>query len=313
MSKPSYHQALLISQRVQSGLESEYSAWRQEIVSAAGEFEGFLGQQVYPPVAGLQEDYIVLLHFDRSESLATWMQSDRRKALLEKGEILFAQPPTLVIMAAPPEPVKTPVAAVITSSVSPDHIEEFKAWQQSMDLAQRKFPGYLGSESFPPVAEVTRDWTVVFRFDTEEHLECWLKSDVRKQLIASSDQEFQSFDLKKLSSTYNGWFPPASEDQASPPAWAMAMVVVMALYPTVMLCGKATAPALQGVSFASNIFLNNVLGTIVLTWFSMPLANKLMKWWLYPPKEKASHLRVRGLVLILVYYAAAVAFFKWLG
>jgi hypothetical protein len=51
----------------------------------------------------------------------------------------------------------------------------------------------------------------------------------------------------------------------------------------------------------------------VLTWFSMPLANKLMKWWLYPPKEKASHLRVRGLVLILVYYAAAVAFFKWLG
>lgn len=303
--------AVLISQAVRPGLEADFSQWEHEIATATRARPGFVGQDIYPPVPGLQEDYVVLLRFKDFPSLRGWLECETRRSLLDKGSTLFSKPPVEVFMAAPRETAKAPVVAVIASRVSEDHVEQFKAWQQQMFEAQSKFPGYLGADLFPPVPGISEDWTVIFRFDSDEHMEAWLQSDVRKRMVAEADAQFQTFDLKKIG-TFGSWFPPGTEDAPVPPDWMQSMVVVMALFPVVMVCSLATRGILHGVPMAPSIFINNVLGTILLTWLVMPFMMKSMKWWLYPPRDAPAHNLAKGIAVILLYYVVVVAFFTWI-
>jgi len=74
-------------------------------------------------------------------------------------------------------------ATVASAAIDPALVEEFLDWQQRLTDAERAFPGFGGSELFRQVPGVQEDWTAVFRFDTEEHLNDWLESPDRKRLL----------------------------------------------------------------------------------------------------------------------------------
>ncbi|QUR65833.1 antibiotic biosynthesis monooxygenase [Mycobacterium spongiae] len=78
--------------------------------------------------------------------------------------------------------------AVVARKVHPDRVEAYKAWQAEIDAATSKSPGFIGTETIPPVPGVHDDWVIIFRFDSKEHLTLWMESEQRRELIERGEQ-----------------------------------------------------------------------------------------------------------------------------
>ena len=298
--------AVLISHAVAEGKEAEFRAWQQEISEAARLAPGYDGTELMPPVPDLQPEWLLLLRFKSGPQLQDWLASPVRASLLEKAQGLFAGETREIVMMAPHTHSSGPVSAMISCRVPPGSEEKFRAWQARLEEEERRFPGYLGTEVFAPRQGVTQDWSVLFRFDSDEHLEAWLQSEPRQRLLRETEEAFRHFDLRKVGSSFAGWFPSSD----SPPDWKQAMVVLLGIYPIVALITLYLLPLEKGLPLAVGVFLNNTISTIVLTWPTIMLLNKAFAWWLYPKKPGTA---VPGVLAVGLCYALLVGFFLWLS
>lgn len=88
--RPATHIAgMVVSTRVKPGREREYREWQNMIDTEAGHFPGFLGNEVFAPVPGVQEEWVVVVRFDSVEHLQDWLSSNARKRLLEQAAHLW--------------------------------------------------------------------------------------------------------------------------------------------------------------------------------------------------------------------------------
>lgn len=81
--------AMVVSTRVKPGRDGEYRAWQDSINAEAARYPGYLGSEVIPPVAGLQEEWVTLLRFDSPEHLRDWLSSDVRARLVDEASGLW--------------------------------------------------------------------------------------------------------------------------------------------------------------------------------------------------------------------------------
>ena len=72
---------MVVSTRVKAGREHEYRQWQDTIDKETARFPGFMGNEVFPPVPGLQDEWVVVVRFDSSENLRRWLESDVRRRL----------------------------------------------------------------------------------------------------------------------------------------------------------------------------------------------------------------------------------------
>lgn len=80
---------MVVSTRVKPGREAEYRAWQTTIDQETARFPGFLGNEVFPPVPGLQEEWVVVVRFDSTTHLQTWLESEPRRRLNEQAARLW--------------------------------------------------------------------------------------------------------------------------------------------------------------------------------------------------------------------------------
>ena len=78
----------VVQLRVRPGVEKEFLKWQAEIEAAQSAFPGYQGVEVQPPVAGLQEDYVILLRFDSAQNLDGWLASAERQRLVEASPLI---------------------------------------------------------------------------------------------------------------------------------------------------------------------------------------------------------------------------------
>ena len=71
---------------------------------------------------------------------------------------------------------------IIGQHVRDEDAEAFEAWQTETNDAASGFPGFLGAEVTRPTT-VQPDWTVVYRFDSVVHVQNWLNSATRQDLL----------------------------------------------------------------------------------------------------------------------------------
>jgi antibiotic biosynthesis monooxygenase (ABM) superfamily enzyme len=190
---------------------------------------------------------------------------------------------------------------VVTTRVKPGRESEFQAWEDSINAAAARFPGFLGNEVFAPVAGVQEEWVVVVRFDSTEHLEGWRRSDVRQRLVDQAAQLWDEASVETISGGFPGWFASGASTPgvpAFPPEWKQAMIVLLALYPTVMVITYLLA-APRGSHGAGD--LRGEHGERrALTWLLMPssIARSASGW----PRARAPDAEV-GIGAVLVGYA----------
>ncbi|GAB7035399.1 antibiotic biosynthesis monooxygenase [Streptomyces platensis] len=305
---------VVTSQKVRAGRTDEYRRWQDRTNQAARGFEGFVGAEVYPPGAGEKNEWVAVFRFSGMDHLTTWLASDRRRDLLDEARGLFDGPPTQEVLRGGTTAQVTPemVTAVISHDVKPGCEQGFLNWQEKTLKAQEKAPGFMGSELFRPVEGVQEHWVVVFRFDSREHLDDWLGSDQRKKLLEEGDAYFSSYDVRKVSSAFSGWFQfDRGAQGGAPPNWKQAMTVLLALYPTVMVLNLTIGDELTGLGVPGylGLFIGNMLSVSALTWLFMPLVNKGLAFWLVPGRARRRRVQAAGTAVVVLCYLVSLAVF----
>ena len=302
---------VVIAQRVQPGREADYLRWQTQINDQCRGFPGFVALEVVPPVHGVQDDYVVIFRFDSIPHLDAWLGSDTRRALLAQSHSLFASDARQHVVAERGAPAGAS-GMVVSTRVKPGQEQEYKAWQNRIDAEAARFPGFLGNEIFPPIAGVQEEWVVVIRFDSAQHLQGWLSSDVRRRLLDEAARLWDEARVESFSGAFPGWFGAGSArpgPSGLPSDWKQAMIVLLMLYPTVMILGLVLSPRLTALPFAVSMFIGNMASVALLTWLLMPPANRAFGFWLTPAGARGRLVELGGIGIILAGYALAIAIF----
>jgi len=173
-----------------------------------------------------------------------------------------------------------PLTVVVTWRVRKGREKEFEAWRHEITDAALKFPGHMGVNVIRP-SGAEREYAVIFRFDTYEHLRAWQESDIRQELLKKAEPFREAPPSYRLESGLEYWFSPPGVP-ASPPRWKMALVTVVGVWPASMLVSWLLAPLIGGLPPALRALLSAVGIVALLTWVIMPLLVRILKRWLHP-------------------------------
>ena len=300
---------VVVSQRVRPGRDDDFRRWQDGMNRAVASFDGFLGTEVVPPGDGGRE-WTVIYRFDSKPHLEGWLASSVRGEILDRGVDLFDAAASQRVLIGEAE--ESFVTVVVSHPVDPDQVDEFLAWQRRVTDAERAFPGFGGSELFRPVPGAQEDWTAVFRFDTEEHLNDWLESPERKRLLEEGPH-FQDFELHRVANPFGSWFSFGAGAEAEAPAkWKTALSVLVGLYPTVVLLTLGISEIWEDGELWETLLLGNVLSVSLLTWVVMPTVTRALHFWLSPdPRSAGGRLDAIGTAASIAFLTVA-AFVFWL-
>jgi uncharacterized protein len=229
---------------------------------------------------------------------------------------LSTNPSSAAAPTVPPVPgiaVRSPRASsVIVHHVPADGVERFMEWQRGILAVAESFPGYQGTDIYPPADGQHTEWVVVIHFDDSEELQRWLDSPVRSEWVARLPAEVADFQLKTLPTGFGPWFAGLAEGGQGQvlPAWKMVVMVLLGLYPTVMLLSLFVSPHLLVLGFAGSMLVTNAISSCLLQWAVVPVLQRLARPWLYPAADRGPAFSVGGLFLILFLLAVLVFLFR---
>lgn len=300
---------VVIAQRVRPDREAEYLRWEAQINDRCRTFPGFEGIEVVPPVPGVQDDYVVIYRFDSFPHLDAWLRSDTRRTLVAQSQSLFEGDARQHVVAG--RGATRVSGLVVSTRVKPGMEQEHRAWQKRINAEAARFPGFLGNEVFPPIPGMQEEWVVVVRFDSAEHLQGWLVSDVRKRLLDEAARLWDESRVESFSGAFPGWFGAGATGPTTglPPDWKQAMIVLLVLYPIVMLLGRVLSPWLASQPLAVSMFIGNLVSVALLTWLFLPWTNRAFGFWLTPTGTRGRLVELRGIAIIVAGYVLAIAVF----
>ena len=79
---------------------------------------------------------------------------------------------------------------IIGQRIRPGQDQAFEAWQLNMNREAARYPGFIAAEINRPTA-VQSDWVIVYRFDSIAHVQAWLNSATRQDLLLQAEQYFE--------------------------------------------------------------------------------------------------------------------------
>jgi antibiotic biosynthesis monooxygenase (ABM) superfamily enzyme len=80
---------VVVSQLLKPGVESAYEKWQLKVDEAARKFPVFLGTELLRPVAGVQDEWVVIFRFDSAKHLDDWFASDVYVELKKEAEAFY--------------------------------------------------------------------------------------------------------------------------------------------------------------------------------------------------------------------------------
>ena len=173
---------------------------------------------------------------------------------------------------------------VITHRIRTGQNAAYESWLNEIGPVCRSFPGHLNWQSIKPVPGMTGTYTMVIRFDTQEHLENWMYSDARKTFVARVKPLLASDDAFHISSGLDFWFDPPAGSGHVAPRWKQSVVTFVALVPLVILTPICLQPVFT-MAGISNPIVIAAIGTgvivILMAYVVMPPFTKLIRKWLY--------------------------------
>ncbi|RVW08824.1 antibiotic biosynthesis monooxygenase [Prescottella agglutinans] len=298
---------VIVTHLLRPGMDVAFRRWQDEMDSAAASFDGFLGTDVTPPARGSRA-WSVVYRFDSLDNLRRWLDSARRRDLVQRARTMFEAPPTQHILLE--ERGAEAVTVVVTHPPVPGRESEFLAWQQRIDDAETRFPGFRGTELHAPIPGVQDEWTILFTFDSQEHLDRWLESPERAALLAEG-QAFKDFSVRPIPNPYGSWFPTGGEAGTPVPSWKTALSVLVGLYPLVVVLTLVIDAVWPGAPLWASLLIGNIASVSLLTWVVMPVVTRALRFWLEPAGPASSRVDAIGSAVSVGFLAAAAVVF-WL-
>lgn len=181
-------------------------------------------------------------------------------------------------MTSNPAEETGPLTVVVAWQVRQGSEREFEAWRREISAAALEFPGHMGVNVILP-SGTAREYVVIFRFDTYEHLRAWQESEIRRDLLKKAEPFRESEPSYRLESGLEYWFAPPGTT-ASPPRWKMAIVTVLGVWPVSMLVSLLLTPLIADFPLPMQTLFVAVGIVIVLTWAAMPVLVRILRPWL---------------------------------
>lgn len=183
-------------------------------------------------------------------------------------------------------PTPQGASVVITHHVSPALQAEYERWLEEIGPLCRASEGLLDWHIIRPVAGYTDTYSVMIRYQTEQHLTQWLDSPARKAMIAKAAHLLAGQDEYQISSGLDFLFAQSNLPAAKPPVrWKQFLLTWSAIFPLVSVVPLLVVPLLDASGLPQSRVLHTffVTGVVValMVYVVMPRYSKLMRHWLH--------------------------------
>ncbi|MDO9396829.1 MAG: hypothetical protein Q7T71_09810 [Herbiconiux sp.] len=301
--------SLVVHRRLAESSYAKYEAWQAKVGEHIADWPGFLDRQVIAPKPPLQVDWVIVQRFRDVDSARGWLQSAERASLVSEIKDEFIGNDDVHLFT---EEAKHPseAASVLISSRVPEEDEAaFLDWQRQISAAESRFDGFLGHKIERPIPGVQDDWVVVLSFDTDAHLNKWIDSPERKELLDAGKEYNEQLTLTRASYGFGFW---TGNTSALPdPIFKSNLIVLLMLYPIVFLWGYFISDTLLvELPFWLSLFIGNVVSTQLLGWLFVPWAFRRFSWWVKRDIPARTHFY--GYAIIVALYAVSMAAYAWL-
>lgn len=304
--------ALIATGRVHPGMGEALAGWHARQAEALSQQTGFVSTDLLPPRSSAKSDiWSIRITFDSREALEAWQSSSVCR------DLLVAAVPLLqgglfeerVEQGESFPGSRSDVTEVIFSKVRAGMSDQFRGWAQRIQAAQAGYPGYLGMYLQPPQERGAGHWVTILRYDSPSHLEAWMNSRERADLLAESKPFMEREELIRITTSFPGWVPLDPVSGQAPPDWKTAMLVLLGLYPIVMLELRLLNPILSGLGIhgALGTFIGNSISVALTSFLTMPWFVQKFNWWLFPGIASPRALTRRGVQIICLLYLLEVA------
>ena len=267
---------VIVSRKVAPGREAEVERWMQRVHSAATMQPGYISDDHQPPDARHPDEWVVTYQFTDSDALEAWLASPIRRRLIAEGRDLVDGDARHQVLALPESQTSRPVTAVISSLVKPGHEADYRAVHADIEIALNAAPGFLRSELFDAVPGVQEHTVVVFAFDSRSHLDAWLDSDLRRQLVARLGPLVEGERVLNVVGGYAGWFSAERPVQR----WKQAVTVLVGMFPLSLAITLIRIRVAPHLPTALAVLVSSVIGVTLLTYLVMPRLTRVLAGWL---------------------------------
>ncbi len=305
---------LVTQTRVLDEHAADFALWQQRVNDVVSGFAGFVAHEVIPPVPPVQPDWVIVQRFTSLEEVRVWLGSDERGRLLDQAKPwLVGSDDVHVFEDGDARDALRPVSALISTRVEPGKEDAYQSWQRRIAAAQARFPGFQGYKIEPPRPGIQEDWVTILRFASEAHLDAWLRSPQRQQLIDEAAEFTASTRTRTARTGFDSWFRIGNDAAASPPAWKQNMIVLLALYPVVFVFGRwVEVPFLmkrEGMLRWESLFIANAVSIVILAFMIPPISNAF-SWWLHPEGSDHRRINYAGAAVVLLLYGVMLLIFS---
>jgi len=300
---------LIATAKVRADKDAEFVAWKARHDQVVGKFPGFVSSDMIPSGGEGDREWTIILTFRSKDDAVHWQQSKERAEIVGEGLALFdgGSIGEIGSIEESREAADADVTEVIFSKIRPGMEDRYREWSARIQAAQAKHPGYKGMFLQPPDVAGGM-WTTIIRFDSAAHLEGWMNAPERRELLRESKAFIEHEQLTRLATSFPGWVPVDPVTGKGPPDWKTALLVLLGLFPIVMLEMKFLSPVLAKLGMHASLatFIGNSISVALTSFITMPLFVRWFGWWLFLREDSHRDTTLRGVLLLIVLFAAEI-------
>jgi uncharacterized protein len=182
------------------------------------------------------------------------------------------------------KPSSEPVTAILVRNVRPDRLNDFEEWLKGINRVVKGFEGYLGTDLIRPRDHSHPEYVIVLRFADYEHLKAWMGSKEREEWVKRSEEMTIGEMQVQEAHGFQPWFtlPDQSAALTSPARYKMALLTILALYPSLLALSTLLSYLIHGWPRPLLMLLTVLVLVPAMTYTIMPWMTRLFRSWLYP-------------------------------
>lgn len=178
------------------------------------------------------------------------------------------------------------VTLVVKHRIKKNFEAAYEQWLKRTVNIAGEFDGHLGADVQRGSESGLQVFTCVLRFSSTTHMQAWLDSSQRKQLIDAALPMLADGDLTEISQGHQFWFAPASEEAGPPALWKQAVISMLVILPLSMAVPLLWMPILNLHPWLASYLGSNIVITLTIVllvvYVCMPAATRLFARWLVP-------------------------------
>ena len=181
---------------------------------------------------------------------------------------------------------QSPILTIFTRRVPPKHQQQYEEWTRGINAEAAKFAGSRGTTVLRSGHDKSEFHTLL-QFDSPEHLEHWLDSDVRAEWLARLEGiTIECEEINSLTGMERWFTLPNQAVAQAPPRYKSALLLLLGLYPTSYLMQWLMSPVTGPLTEPLSRLLTMSATIVVMVWAVMPALTWVFFWWLYPERRR---------------------------